>query len=383
MTHDVFISYSSKDRLAAEAACAVLEARGISCWIAPRDIPPGANWAAAISDTIGAARVFLLIFSNHANASEQVQREVDLAANHRLSIIPLRIENALPQKSLEYYLNQRHWLDAFTPPLEQHLDRLAEAIVLILGGEPVGTVIRQAPSGSPPPPPGRSFGPYLLGAAALLSIALVAFGWVAFHRDTPAVPPTRLIADAGAPPPNGDLAMSTAAGSSHKAVLVYPRAAQCASTTDRSAFAAKYCVTSALVSQHDAAGLLNAYGPQNLFDGNPATAWCEGVAGPGNGQEITVEFARPVIVSRITVVNGYAKSAATFANNNSIHTLTAVWPDGTASPLDLADSMTPNSIATNHAAPVTRLRLRIESVNGGSKWPDSCISELQFSLREP
>jgi hypothetical protein len=375
MTHDVFISYSSKDKLAAEAACAVLEAKGVRCWIAPRDIPPGANWAATISDTIGGCRVFLLIFSNNANASEQVQREVDLAANHRLSIIPLRIENTLPQRSLEYYLNQRHWLDAFTPPLEQHLNRLAEAIGLLLGGDaaPATAEIPQT-IWAAQPRERKSFGPYLLGAAALLSVALVAFGWVAFHRDAPPAPQ----AGPAAASPNADLAMTDA--TTHKATVIYPRAAQCAATP---AGDTKFCVSSMLASQHDAAGVANAYGPQNLFDDNPATAWCEGVAGPGNGQEITVEFARAVIVSQISVVNGYAKSEATFAKNNSVHTLTAIWPDETTTALDLGDSMTLQAIATGHDAPVRRLRLRIDTVNGGSKWPDTCISELKFDTREP
>jgi hypothetical protein len=90
-----------------------------------------------------------------------------------------------------------------------------------------------------------------------------------------------------------------------------------------------------------------------------------------------------LIISQIGIVNGYAKSDATFAKNNSIHTLTAIWPDGTTSALDLADSMTLQVVATGHSQAVQRLRLRIESVNGGSKWPDSCISELSFSAREP
>ena len=374
MTHEVFISYASLDKAAANAACAVLEAKGIRCWIAPRDIPPGANWAATISDTIGGCRVFLLIFSNNANASEQVQREVDLAANHRLSILPLRIENTLPQRSLEYYLNQRHWLDAFTPPLEQHLNRLADAISLLLGGDaaPTTAAIPQAIRAAEARE-GKSFGPYLLGAAALLSTALVAFGWVAFHRDTPPAPVA-----ASAASPNADLSMTDA--TSHKATVIYPRAAQCAATPDSDA---KFCVTSVLASQHDAAGAANAYGPQNLFDNNPATAWCEGIAGPGNGQEITVEFARAVIVAQISVVNGYAKSGATFAKNNSVHTLTAIWPDESTTALDLGDSMTLQSIATGHDAPVRRLRLRIDTVNGGSKWPDTCISELKFDTRAP
>ncbi|WP_179468215.1 TIR domain-containing protein [Mycolicibacterium vinylchloridicum] len=40
MAHDVFISHSSLDEPAADAVCAELEARGIRCWTAPRDIRP-------------------------------------------------------------------------------------------------------------------------------------------------------------------------------------------------------------------------------------------------------------------------------------------------------------------------------------------------------
>jgi hypothetical protein len=48
MSHDVFISHSSADKRAADAACALLEARGIKCWIAPRDIRPGSDWGESI-----------------------------------------------------------------------------------------------------------------------------------------------------------------------------------------------------------------------------------------------------------------------------------------------------------------------------------------------
>ena len=44
MPHDVFISYSNKDKAVADAVCHTLEARKIRRWIAPRDPVPGLDW---------------------------------------------------------------------------------------------------------------------------------------------------------------------------------------------------------------------------------------------------------------------------------------------------------------------------------------------------
>jgi hypothetical protein len=59
MAHDVFLSYSSKDKPVADATCAVLEGRGIRCWMAPRDITPGADWGESIIDAIQGARAMV------------------------------------------------------------------------------------------------------------------------------------------------------------------------------------------------------------------------------------------------------------------------------------------------------------------------------------
>jgi hypothetical protein len=135
MGHDIFISYASKDKLIADAACAILESRGIRCWIAPRDILPGADWGESIVDALSHARVFVLVFSSHANASQQIRREVERAVNRGLAVIPLRIEDVAPTKSLEYFISTPHWLDAFSPPLERHLNYLADIIHHFLDGE--------------------------------------------------------------------------------------------------------------------------------------------------------------------------------------------------------------------------------------------------------
>src|SRR3978361_324462 len=94
MAHDVFVSYSSKDKPVADAVVAALEARGVGCWVAPRDIPPGSDYGAAIIEGINGSRVMVLIFSGNSNSSPQVVREVERAVNKQLHIIPFRIEAA-------------------------------------------------------------------------------------------------------------------------------------------------------------------------------------------------------------------------------------------------------------------------------------------------
>lgn len=132
MAHDVFISYSSHDKKVADAACARLEQRGRRCWIAPRDVG-GGEWGKAIVDGIREARIFVLIFSGHANRSPQVNREVERAVSKGIPIIPLRIEDVVPSDSLEYFISNQHWLDALTPPLNRHLGQLADVVERLLG----------------------------------------------------------------------------------------------------------------------------------------------------------------------------------------------------------------------------------------------------------
>ena len=130
--YDVFISHSKDDKLTASAMCSALEASGIRCWIAPRDIVPGKEWGEAIIDGISQCPVMILIFSSHSNQSQQVRREVERAVNKETIIIPFRIEDVPMSKSMEYFLSSPHWLDALTPPLENHLQSLTKTVKLLL-----------------------------------------------------------------------------------------------------------------------------------------------------------------------------------------------------------------------------------------------------------
>ena len=150
MAHDVFISHSSKDKPIADAICAKIEAAGVRCWIAPRDIAPGEDWPAAISRGISQSRVMVLVFSSHSNSSEDVSRELFLAANCKLVIIPFKIENIEPEPGKQYYLARMHWLDAINPPTQEQIQELVSRVKVLVPPREPEFIGNQTNAGLPP-----------------------------------------------------------------------------------------------------------------------------------------------------------------------------------------------------------------------------------------
>jgi Tol biopolymer transport system component len=132
MTRDVFISHAGDDASVAIEVCALLEKRGLKCWMAPRDVAAGSEWDEAILDAIETSRVFLLILSRSANDSQYVKNEVNRAFSQRKPIVTFRLEEVVPGRSLELYLARHHWTDAFPPPMGARVERLATSITALL-----------------------------------------------------------------------------------------------------------------------------------------------------------------------------------------------------------------------------------------------------------
>lgn len=135
MAHDVFVSYSNKDKPVADAVVAGLESKGIRCWVAPRDITPGISWGDAIINAIEGSSLMVIILSENSNRSKQVVREVERAVANNVIIIPFRIENIDPTGAMAYFLSTEHWLDAITPPIEKHIEKLTKTIQAFQNGE--------------------------------------------------------------------------------------------------------------------------------------------------------------------------------------------------------------------------------------------------------
>lgn len=169
MAHDVFISYSNKDKPVADAVVANLEGKGIRCWIAPRDVTPGTSWGDAIVDAIESSEVMVVILSENSNQSRQVVREVERAVANEVIIIPFRIENIDPSGAMAYFLSTEHWLDALTPPLENHIEKLGKTIQLFLSKGDRSIVEERLTKPKAPPKPRWRQWPWPL-AGILISI---------------------------------------------------------------------------------------------------------------------------------------------------------------------------------------------------------------------
>jgi hypothetical protein len=173
MAHDVFISHSSKDKQAADAICHALESSNIKCWIAPRDVNPGEEYAGELTSGIKNCKIFLLIFSKESNSSKPVSKEIETAFRYEKTVIPFRIEHVEMRESLEYYLSNLHWLDAY--PDDREFKTLVKAVKNSLGI----TDSEQSEQQYTPPPqqytlPAAKKSPVKAIAGAAIAVAVLA-----------------------------------------------------------------------------------------------------------------------------------------------------------------------------------------------------------------
>ncbi len=133
--HDVFISYSTKNKNVADAVVADFEQNGIKCWYAPRDILPGEEWVTAITKALEGSKALVLIYTDESNNSRQVMNEIAVAFNAGITIVPFRLSNEQMSSELEYYLTRVHWLDAVSKPLKKNIAALREYIRVIINAQ--------------------------------------------------------------------------------------------------------------------------------------------------------------------------------------------------------------------------------------------------------
>jgi len=201
VTAPIFISYASIDQDVAETICDALQARGHTCWIACRDIGPGENFQESIVHAIRAARVMLLVFTSNANNSDEIKKELVLAGRHRVTVLPVRVEDVAPNDAFAYEFATRQWIDLFKD-WEREIDRLVTQISVIVAAPKAGESAAAKPvqrPGSAPPPAAQKASQNIsyvpLVAAAVVILAALGAGGIYFSTRTA---PTQ----APAPPAN-------------------------------------------------------------------------------------------------------------------------------------------------------------------------------------
>lgn len=129
---EIFISKSTKDDIIAEAVCNVLEQNNIKCWIAPRNILGGMDYAEEISKGIKESKILLVIVSKHSNDSKHVLNEINLAVEFNKIILPFKIDETEINESFRYYLDRTQAIHAF-PEASSFFATLVKNITVLLG----------------------------------------------------------------------------------------------------------------------------------------------------------------------------------------------------------------------------------------------------------
>ncbi len=153
MNHEVFISHSSRDREAADDLLLRLEARGVACWIAYRDVPAGADYSDLIPGAIRASRVVVAVLSRSALRGRHVKKEMRLAGDDDKPVVPLRLEEVELPDTFEYHIGEYQWEDAFGDGAEGAIGRVLDAVVALLAGTDTAGSVSPPRTDAPAPAP--------------------------------------------------------------------------------------------------------------------------------------------------------------------------------------------------------------------------------------
>ncbi len=139
--HQIFISYSKKDKKQMERIFQYLEEKNLKCWFDSRNIPTGGMYSKEIMLAIKSSDVVLLILSQNSQNSKHVINEVDNAFNYDKKIFPIRIDPSELKIEFQYYLSTSQYIDIINNQLEDSLSIISADIKRYLR---IPTVTRNA-----------------------------------------------------------------------------------------------------------------------------------------------------------------------------------------------------------------------------------------------
>lgn len=134
MNHDIYICYTEPDKAVAEEICQAIEQQEITCWLNSRNMDMNKSYARSIIEAINNCKCVVVIISNSANKSSQIEYEIDLAYKNKKTIIPFVVENTSINNVLNYYLSSKNRIIAY-PNYSIYTKKLLEFVCNLLGKE--------------------------------------------------------------------------------------------------------------------------------------------------------------------------------------------------------------------------------------------------------
>lgn len=142
MKYDIFVSYRRSDRELVASIVRRLEARGLAVWY-DAEIEGGSDWREVIVEALTDSSMLVIFFSEDANNSRQLKKELAVADSLGKPVVPILIEDTRPRGAFLYELADRHWIQAFPDPMEK-IDELVEHLATLAGKD--GLLGTQAPA---------------------------------------------------------------------------------------------------------------------------------------------------------------------------------------------------------------------------------------------
>lgn len=126
-------------------------------------------------------------------------------------------------------------------------------------------------------------------------------------------------------------------------------------------------------------GRTKPYHVREIMDNDLKTAWVEGKPDDGVGEWVEFTFDPEIILERISLINGYTRSETLYQANNRVKKIRISFDDGTYLDQELKDGeLKPQTITLPEAKQIRTLRLTVLETYKGSKFNDTCISEIKF-----
>ena len=104
MPADIFVSYSTHDRESALTLVGHLRSAGHSAWIDQSGIDAATSWSKEIAEALEDCKAFILLLSPNSLASENVAKELAVAAELKKHIIPIELEAVQLKREFLYHL---------------------------------------------------------------------------------------------------------------------------------------------------------------------------------------------------------------------------------------------------------------------------------------